>query len=170
MLLESLIFELKISVSSIKGLSAKEKRDESQKTSLFRALLELSGGKVDVLQHHFAEDCSASENSDLCASVFNMKRTNNFGRFNAVEMCSTLSKSLVFSGIEISAQDLENWTTEMKDHLPIGFPREHLVGILKRLAMLILIDTETSIAGVKRIWRWSRERVRSLSVSFHPSV
>jgi hypothetical protein len=102
--------------------------DESQITSLFRVLLELSGGKQDLLQHNFAEEYTANENSDLYASVFGIARTNNFGEFDPVKMCRTIIKSPVFSGEEMSVQILEDWSTRMKDSLRVGFRHEYLVG------------------------------------------
>jgi hypothetical protein len=50
-LLDSLKSALQIQVSSQRTM-----RDESQITSLFRVLLELSGGEVDLSQHNFDED------------------------------------------------------------------------------------------------------------------
>ena len=102
-------------------------RDESQITSLFRVLLELSGGNINLLQHNFDEDYTVNDNSNLCASIFGISRTNKFGEFNAVEMCGTLSKSPVFCGMAIESQDLEIWTTKMQNSLQIGFHQGYLV-------------------------------------------
>lgn len=103
------------------------KRDEAQITSIFRALLEVSGGRVDVLQHGFAAEYTASENGDLCASVLGIIRTRQFGDFDSEEMRNTLSKSLVFSEMTIREQDLEEWITKIIEFLPIGFPKGYLV-------------------------------------------
>jgi hypothetical protein len=102
-------------------------RDESQITSIFRALIELSSGKLDLGQHRFDEDYTTSENSDLCASVFGITRTNDFGMFDAAAMRTTLSKSPVFSKMAIHVEDLDDWATEMKESLHIGFRQGHLV-------------------------------------------
>lgn len=69
-LLESFLLSLSIPVSP-----KRTKCDEAQKASLVRALLELSGGRVDLRQHRFAEEYTASENADLYASVFDIVRT-----------------------------------------------------------------------------------------------
>ena len=50
-LLESLECSLRISV-----IPRRTKRDETQITCLVRALLELSGGRVDLRQHGLAEE------------------------------------------------------------------------------------------------------------------
>lgn len=105
-------------------------RDESQITSLFRVLLELSGGKLNLLQHNFAGEYTANENSDLYASIFGIARTNDFGEFDGVEMCRTITKSPVFSGEEMSVQILEDWSTKMKDSLRVGYCHGYLVGYL----------------------------------------
>ena len=107
------------------------KRDESQITFLVRALLELSGGRVDVRQHGFAEEYTASQNADLCTSFFEVTRKNQFGDFDSEEMCKSVSKSPVFSEVVISIQDLESWTTSMRDFLCVGFPDGYLVRHIK---------------------------------------
>lgn len=121
-LLESLQLSLPIPVPS-----KRTTRDEAQKTSLVRALLELSGGGVDLRQHRFAEEYTASENADLYASVFDIVRTKQFRDFDPNEMCNTLSKSPVFSRMTIDVHDLEEWTTKMKASLRLGFREGHLV-------------------------------------------
>ena len=103
------------------------KRDEAQITSLVRALLELSGGTVDLRQHKFDEEYTASEHADLYASVLNIVRTKKFGDFDSKEMCNTLSTSPVFSRKIISIKDLEERTTKMMDSLRLGFREGHLV-------------------------------------------
>lgn len=105
---ESLQFALPTPVSP-----KKTKLDEAQFTSIVRALLELSGGRVDLRQHKYAEEYTASENANLYASLFNITRTRRFGDFEPEEMCKTLSKSPVFSEMAISVQDFER--TDYKD-------------------------------------------------------
>ncbi|KAL8902279.1 MAG: hypothetical protein Q9207_004797 [Kuettlingeria erythrocarpa] len=102
------------------------KRDEAQLTSLVRALLEVSGGRVDRQQHRFAEEYTASENANLYASIFDIARTYQFSDFDLEKMCNTLSKSPVSSRMTISVQDLEEWTMEMTDLLFLGFREGHL--------------------------------------------
>jgi hypothetical protein len=109
-------------------------RGEAQITSLVRALLELSGGRMDPLQHGFDDEYTANENADLYASVLGITRTRQFGDFDSEEMrimCTTLSKSLVFSKLIICEQDLREWTTRMIEFLPIGFEKGYLVRYLK---------------------------------------
>lgn len=121
-LLDSLKLGLEIPI-----FPKRTKRDEAQITSLFRALLELSGGQVDCMQHRFAEDYTANQNNDLLASIFDITRSNNFGEFDTAEMCTTLSKSPVFSEMTISVQDLEDRTLKLRDSLQLGFPQDYLV-------------------------------------------
>jgi hypothetical protein len=121
-LLESLQLSLPIPTSL-----KRTKCDEAQITSLFRALLELSGGSVNLLQYGFAEEYTASENGDLYASVLGITRTRHFGDFDSEEMRNTLSKSTVFSGMTIREQDLKEWTTKMIEFLPVGFRKGYLV-------------------------------------------
>lgn len=133
MLLESLQISLLIPVPP-----RRTKRDEAQLTSLVRALLELSGGRVDRRQHGFAEEYTASENANLYASIFDITRTNQFGDFDLEEMCNTLSKSPVFSRMTTSVQDLEEWTMKMTDLLFLGFREGHLVRYPKGRTVSIL--------------------------------
>lgn len=97
------------------------KRDETQITSLVRALLELSGGSVEAQQHRFIEEYTASENADLYASIFNITRSRQFGNFDPKEMCKTFSKSVAFSGMAIGIRYVEEWTAKMMDPLRAGF-------------------------------------------------
>jgi hypothetical protein len=101
-------------------------RDEAQITSPVRALLELSGGRVDIRQHGFAE-YTASANADLYASVLGITKAKQFGDFDSGEMRKTLSKSSVFSRMTISARDLERWTMMMIHSLRVGFRKGYLV-------------------------------------------
>jgi hypothetical protein len=121
-LLESLQCSLRIPVPP-----ERTKRDETQITLLVRALLELSGGRVEVQQHGFIEEYTASENADLYASVFNVTRSRQFGDFDPKEMCKMLSKSVAFSGMAISIQYVEEWTVKMMDSLRVGFRKGYLV-------------------------------------------
>ena len=89
-LLESLRLSLLIPVPG------RTKRDEDQITSFVRALLELSGGRVDLQQHGFAEEYTASEKADLYASVLGITRTNQFGDFDS-EKCPKRFRSLRYS-------------------------------------------------------------------------
>jgi hypothetical protein len=121
-LLENLQLSLPIPVPP-----KRTKRDEAQITSLVRALLELSGGRVDIQQHGFAGEYTASENADLYASVLGIIRTKQFGDFDSEEIRNTLSKSPVFSGMTIGARDLERRTTKMIHSLRVDFRKGYLV-------------------------------------------
>ena len=103
------------------------KLNETQITSIVRALLELSGGRVDARQHRFDGEYTASENADLCASLFDIPRTNQSGDVNSKEMCNTLSKSPMFFEVTTSAQDLEGWIIKTMDSLYLGFQEGYLV-------------------------------------------
>jgi hypothetical protein len=133
-LLESLQISLQIPVPP-----TRTRRDEAQITSLVRALLKLSGGRADLQQHRFDEEYTASENADLCASVFDITRSRQFEDFDSKEMCKTLLKSVVFSGMSISIQYLEEWTIEMMDSLCIDFRKEYLVRYSQGRICLMLI-------------------------------
>jgi hypothetical protein len=121
-LLESLQLSLPIPVPP-----KRTKRDEAQITSLIRALLELSGGRVDLRQHGFAEEYTISDNADLYALILDITRTKQFGDFDSEEMRNTLSKSPVFSGMTIGVQDLEKWTNKMMNYLRVSFSKGYLV-------------------------------------------
>jgi hypothetical protein len=124
---DDLIESLRLALS-IPMQAERTKRDETQITSLFRAVLELSGGRVDPQQHAFGEEYTASENADLCASVLGITRTNQFGDFDSLEMRNTLSKSSILSG-----------TMKMIEFLPVGFPRGYLVRSPEGRTYLMLI-------------------------------
>lgn len=120
-LLDTLQLSLSISIP------AKRTRREAQTTSLLRALLELSGGRVDCRQHGFAEEYTAGENADLYASLLGITKTREFEDLNSEEVYNELLKSPVFSGMEIGLQDLEEWTTKMMGSLRVGFRTGYLV-------------------------------------------
>lgn len=105
--------------------------DEAQITSLTRALLEFSGGRVDCQQHGFAEEYTINENTDLYASLLEIMPTNRFGDFDLEKMRNALLNSPVFAGMTICASDLKQWTAKMITRLPIGFREGHLVRYLK---------------------------------------
>jgi len=91
---------------------------ETQKTSLVRALLELSGGRADNRQQGFAE-YTASQNADLYASIFGIVRTVQFGDIDSGKIRNTLLKSQLFSQTTITEQDLEEWTTNIMGCLSV---------------------------------------------------
>lgn len=95
--------------------------DKTQSTSLVRALLKLSRGKIDFWQYTYAEEYTASENTDFYTSLFNITTTRQFGDFVPEKICKTLSSSLLFSEMAISVEDLEERTTKIIVSLCIGF-------------------------------------------------
>ncbi|KAJ4507466.1 hypothetical protein HRR83_004044 [Exophiala dermatitidis] len=101
-------------------------RDECQITSLFRALLALSSGRVDFHEHNFAENYTAKQNSELCARVFDISVIKKFGEFDQGEISSSLSKSPIFVGENLSAEGLGQWAAIMSSSLQIAFPPGHL--------------------------------------------
>ena len=121
------------------SISAERTRREAQKTSLLRALLELSGGRVDCRQHGFAEEYTASENADIFASLLGITKTRQFGDLNLEELYDELLKSPVFSEMEMGLQDLEEWTTKMMSSLRVGFRTGYLVRYPKARSSSLLI-------------------------------
>ena len=94
---------------------------------------------MDIREHTYAEEYIASENANLYASLFNITTTKRFEDFVPEKMCKTLSKSLVFSEIAISVQDLEKWTTKMMHSLCVGFRKGYLVRYPEGQMSLMLI-------------------------------
>ena len=122
-MLERLQYSLRIPVPP-----NRTKRDEAQITLLIRALLQISGGSLENEQYGFTEEYTVRENAEFCASVFQVTRLRQFGDFDPIKLCKTLSESLVFSGATINTQYLEEWTTMIMDSLRIGFRKGYLVG------------------------------------------
>lgn len=151
-LLESLQLSLPIQVEEP---PERMKLDETQITSFIRGLVEVSDGRVDVLQHNFGEEYTASENADLCASLLDITRTNQFGDFDREAMCTTLLKSPVFSEMEISVQDLKGWTTKMMNCLCLGFEKGYLVLYPEGRTSCMLIEPGLFRASVERIRLWT---------------
>lgn len=131
-LLETLQLSLSFSVP------AKRTRRKAQTTSLLRALLELSGGRVNCRQHGFAEDYMVSENADLYASLFGITRTRQFGDLNSEKVYNDLLKSSIFSEMENGLQDMKEWTTKMKSFLRIDFRTGYLVRYSKGNSSLLI--------------------------------
>jgi hypothetical protein len=101
---------------------------EQQTISLFRSLLESSGGKVDCRQHDFGINYTTSQNASLCASFLGVFCSRQFGRFDPEEMQGTLSKSKLFA--ELSKPDVSDaleWSLRMMILVPVGFPDNYLV-------------------------------------------
>lgn len=103
------------------------KRDEAQITFLFRALLELSGGRVDSQQHAFVEEYSINENAQLCAGILRITKSNDVGDFDAEKLYNSLSKAVLFAGMKVGINDARAWSDKMAPVMRIGFKKEHLV-------------------------------------------
>lgn len=101
---------------------------ERQTTSLFRSLLESSGGRVELRQHDFGVDHTVSQNASLCAKLLGISCTRQFGRFDPKEMQNALSKSKLLAELsKPSAPDTVEWKSLMMVQVPIGFPDNYLV-------------------------------------------
>ena len=158
-LLENLVLSLRNS-----GPPKRPTLDDAQITSLIQVLLELSGSEVDLRQHVFAEDCTAEENADLYASILGITRTKQFGDFDLEELCNSISQSPVFSEVAINVRSLENWTTRMRDFLPLSFPKGYLVRRPYERIGFMLTRLEPFIAGAAWIWLCPDRFIQLLSV------
>ena len=104
------------------------KGSEWQTISLFRRVLEFSGGKVDCGQHHFGLNYTTRQNAFICASFLDVSCSRPFGRFDPKEMQGALSKSKVFVELSVlSIPDIFEWSLRMMVLVPVGFPENHLV-------------------------------------------
>ena len=82
---------------------------------------------MDLQQLGFAQEYTVRDNADLYASVLGITRKRTFRDIDPEEMCNALLRSPVFSEVTISVQSLEDWTMQMMNFLPIGFPKNYLV-------------------------------------------
>jgi hypothetical protein len=101
---------------------------EQQTTSLFRSLLEFSGGKVDCRQHEFGINYTTSQNASLCANLLGVLYSRQFGRSDPEEIQGALSRSRLFA--ELSKSDIPDtldWGLRMMVLVPVGFPDNYLV-------------------------------------------
>ena len=97
------------------------KSDKVQLNSLVRALLELSGGRVDLQQHGFAQEYTFRDNAELYASVLDITGKATCENYDPEKIYQALSESPVFSDTTTSTQDLEDRLTKIMNFLPIGF-------------------------------------------------
>lgn len=104
---------------------------------------------MDFWQHTYAEEYTASENTDFYTSLFNITTTRQFGDFVPEKTCKTLSSFPLFSEMTMSVEDLEERTTKIIVSLCIGFQKRYLVGYPEGQLSSILIWPESSIAGVE---------------------
>lgn len=103
------------------------KRDEIETTSLFRALLELSGGKTDLRQHVFLPESTVHRNAELIASLLGVTTTKEFGSIEMQDTIEMISHSPVFSKTTINVQELCKRVVNTKRSLRLGFEEGHLV-------------------------------------------
>ena len=99
---------------------------DSQVTSLGRALLDYSGGKLNLRQHRLGIGYTCSHNADLYATMLDMTRTRR-REFDAAEMYRTFSQSHVFSASPVGGKDLRGRAEEMTSALGLAFREGHLV-------------------------------------------
>ena len=99
--------------------------------SLVRAVLELSGGRVECRQHVLDQGYTSSDNASLYGRLIGVADNadmNLTGDFDAEQMCNALLKSKAFAeGPDVNILDVIKWNTRMADFLPIGFRGECLV-------------------------------------------
>ena len=87
---------------------------ERQTVSLFRSLLEFSGGKVGCRQHSFDFDYTISQNVSLCARLLGVPFSRQFGCFDPKEMQSALLKSKIITEVSSPAvPDTLDWSLRM---------------------------------------------------------
>ena len=98
---------------------------EQQTISLFRSLLEFSGGKVDCRQHDLGINYTTSQNASLCASLLGVFCSRQFGHFDPEEMQGALSKSKLFAGQDLP--DVLEWSLRIMEKVPVGLPENYLV-------------------------------------------
>jgi len=105
---------------------------ELHNISLVRCLLEFSGGMVERRQHALDPEYPISDNANLFGLLIGIASTNRFGSFDSKQMHGALSKSEIFAGDpDISTLDTVEWSMQLMDFLPIGFPEGYLVRYLK---------------------------------------
>jgi hypothetical protein len=120
--IERLLLSLRIPVPP-----ARPKDDETETTSLVRALLALSGGKADLRHNMFFAESTITRNAELFASLLNVTMTKEFGNVDVQEMIKMVSKSPVFSGTMVDEQGLHDRILNMKRSLHLGFDKDYLV-------------------------------------------
>lgn len=140
------------------------KDEEVQTTSLIRAFLEMSGGRVDREQHEFFDESTTDTNAELFTSVLEITRTKEFGNPDMQEMIALITRSPLFSKSMTNVQDLDDRTMEIGHSLLLGYEEGHLVEYPTIVNRPMLTRLESSTAGVNRIQLWSGTRVPPLLV------
>ena len=101
---------------------------EWQTISLFRSVLEFSGGKVDCEPHHFGLNYTTRQNASLCASLLDVSCSRPFGRFDPKEMQGALLKPKILVELSVpNAPDIFELSLRMMGLVPVGFPENYLV-------------------------------------------
>lgn len=100
---------------------------DDQTISIFRRLLEMSGGRTDHLLQNFDREYTAAQNSDLCAGLLGITRANHFGDKSFEIMRTALSSARIFAGADLTKADLVSWGTMIEKRLRIGVPQQLLV-------------------------------------------
>jgi len=114
--------------------------------SLLRCLLKFSGGRMERRQHALDPEHSISDNVNLFDLLIGIVDTNRFGSFDSKQMHDALSKSEIFAGDpDISTLNTVEWSMQLMNFLPIGFPEGYLIRYLER--------TNLINANVARIFR-----------------
>lgn len=116
-----------LEILSITARPRRPQKDEWRVTSLFRYLLERSGGERDPRQHSCAENHTILENADLLASVIGVACTAELESLNPENMCSFIRQSPVFIKERITSHRVDRWIQGLISHLRVGFPRDYLV-------------------------------------------
>lgn len=101
---------------------------KQQTISLFRCLLEFSGGNVDFRQHDFGVNYMTNENVSLCANFLGVFNSRQFKRFDPKKMQGAFFKSKFFA--EFSMSDFPNtveWSRRMMMSVPVGFSKIYLI-------------------------------------------
>ncbi|KKY13890.1 hypothetical protein UCRPC4_g06906 [Phaeomoniella chlamydospora] len=95
---------------------------EFHKISLIRRLLVICGGDKDNEQYIFDESNTAHDNLIFYASLVGTAGSNIFGNFDSHAIREQCSKSKVFTDEDLRSLDVQKWTDQLRDKLPIGFP------------------------------------------------
>lgn len=117
-----------IDMSEKKTFSEIQEKEEWQTITLFRSILEFSGGKVDCKQHVFEPNYTVSQNTSLCARRLEVACSCQLGSFDPEKMHAALSDSKLFS--EVRGPDIQNMLEQrlrLMRIVPVGIPDNHLV-------------------------------------------
>jgi hypothetical protein len=125
-LLQKTHTDLSWAASQIEVPVENTRRDEAQIVALLRALLEVSGGRVDCRQHEFDQEYGPSDNASLFCSIIGITLKSPFVSLDPNQLHIALSKSKVFTE-DNSVPDMEERSRKMMLNLHVGFPEGYLV-------------------------------------------